>query len=180
MRSRAERNQDFEAIKADLFDAGVAALQAAQAGEQLFDRSIEAIAEAMDIPQGGTETSNKPVLTEVNLVYEIVLAEKQDAEAIGNYDAYVTASRKLQTLEDLDVERLEREARKLEAQLRIANAQRQLTQLSQSPSQSSAEPSSSPWTESRLKREFKTLEAVRSGLGIEARTWKKAVEEANQ
>lgn len=180
MRSRAERNQDFEAIKTNLFEAGVAALQAAQAGEQLFDRSIEAIAEAMDIPQEGTEFSNKPVLTEVNLVYEIVFAEKQDAEAIGNYDAYVTASRKLQTLEELDVERLEREARKLEAQLRIANAKRQLAQLAQPSSQSSTESASSPWTESRLKKEFKTLEAVRSALGIEARTWKKAVEEANQ
>lgn len=186
MRTKAERDQDFEAIKTNLFEAGVAALQAAQAGEQLFDTSIKAIAEAMNVTDDEATTPTKPVLTEVNLIYEILLAERRDAEAAGDFEAYVAAARKLQTLEELAIEQLERKARRLEVHLRIANAQHQLSLISNpsstaAPSTSDSSPSTrKPWTESELKKEFKTLERARAALGITATSWKQVVEKANQ
>lgn len=188
MRTKAERDQDFDAIKTNLFEAGVAALQAAQAGEQLFDTSLKAIAEAMNVTEdaagNASRTAPKPVLTEVNLIYEILLAERQDAEAAGNFEAYVAAARKLQTLEELAIEQLERKARKLEIHLRIANAQHQLSLISNatttSPTSDSSPSTRKPWTESELKKEFKTLERARTAFGITATSWKQVVEKANQ
>jgi TolA-binding protein len=67
--------------------------------------------------------------SQVNLVYESLLSQQQDAETSGDFEAYVAIAEKLQQLEEYEVQRLEQQARKLEAQVRIATAQRQLDQL---------------------------------------------------
>jgi len=207
MRTRAERNRGFEAIKQNLFEAGVAVLNAAEAQEQLFDASVKALAEAVGIEaedstkalaeaiggkaedsieiESNTDSSSK------NSIVEKLLAQRQEAEAAGDFDGYVNAEQKLQTLDELEVVRLEREARKLEAQIRITNAQNQLSLLSQSPHPITPKPVSEPvpipetemlekWTEIKLKEKFKTLNSVRKAFSIEARSWKEAVDLVNR
>lgn len=203
MRTRAERNRGFEAIKQNLFEAGVAVLNAAEAQEQLFDASVKALAEAVGIEaedstkalaeaigdkaedsieiESNTDSSSK------NSIVEKLLAQRQEAEAAGDFDGYVNAEQKLQTLDELEVVKLEREARKLEAQIRITNAQNQLSLLSQSPNPITPVPVpiSEPemlekWTEIKLKEKFKTLNSVRKAFSIEARSWKEAVDLVNR
>ena len=48
MRKRSERQQDFEAIKQDLFTAGVATVKAAQAQKNMYMTSLEALSEAYE------------------------------------------------------------------------------------------------------------------------------------
>ena len=203
MRTRAERNRGFEAIKQNLFNAGVAVLNAAEAQEQLFDASVKALAEAVGIEaedstkvlaeaiggkaedsieiESNTDSSSK------NSIVEKLLAQRQEAEAVGDFDSYIDAEQKLQTLDELEVVKLEREARKLEAQIRITNAQNQLSLLSQSPNPITPLPVPIPepemlekWTEIKLKEKFKTLNSVRKAFSIEARSWKEAVDLVNR
>ena len=203
MRTRAERNRGFEAIKQNLFEAGVAVLNAAEAQEQLFDASVKALAEAVGIEaedstkalaeaiggkaedsieiESNTDSSSK------NSIVEKLLAQRQEAEAVGDFDSYIDAEQKLQTLDELEVVKLEREARKLEAQIRITNAQNQLSLLSQSPNPITPLPVPIPepemlekWTEIKLKEKFKTLNSVRKAFSIEARSWKEAVDLVNR
>ncbi|NJR38703.1 MAG: hypothetical protein HC781_07475 [Leptolyngbyaceae cyanobacterium CSU_1_4] len=205
MRTRAERNRGFESVKRNLFDAGVAVVNAAEAQEQLFDASVKALAEAVGIE---TEDSTKVLAgaigveaedsreiescttsPSINSIVGKLMTQRQEAEAAGDFDSYIDAEQKLETLYELEVVRLEREARKLEAQIRIQNAQKQLTLLSQAPTPSSLKPEPEPapasktpeaWTESKLKEKFKTLEGVRKEFSVKAKSWKEAVDLANQ
>jgi ribosomal protein L7/L12 len=177
MRSRAERNRDFEAVKSNLFEAGVSVVKAAKAHEEMFNTSLEAIADAMELDIGETPLLGQVVDgSEANLIYEALLLERQAAETKGDFDAYVSAEEKLQQLEEFEARRLERQARMLEAQVRIQAAQKLLDR---------EEPPQKPeprqiWTESTLKAKYNTLKKVRDALGVAAKSWKDAVEEANQ
>jgi hypothetical protein len=178
MRSRAERNQDFEAIKTNLFEAGVAVVKAAKAHEDMFHTSLEAIATAMELNlDDSPQLSGVVDGTHANLIYEVLRSQRQEAEVSGDYDLYVAIEEKLQRLEEFEAQRLDRQARSLEAQVRIQTARHQLAR-----SQTVEAPASalSRWTEASLKSTFKTLKAVRAALGIAARSWKEAVEQANQ
>lgn len=177
MRSRAERNRDFEAVKSNLFEAGVSVVKAAKAHEEMFNTSLEAIADAMELDIGETPLLEQVVDgSEANLIYEALLLQRQEAETKGDFDAYVSAEEKLQQLEEFEARRLERQARMLEAQVRIQAAQKQ---LAQGEPQEKLE-TRQRWTEGTLKAQYQTLKKVRDELGVAARSWKDAVAEANQ
>ena len=179
MKSRAERNQDFESIKSNLFEAGVSTVKAAKASEEMFNTSLGAIADAMELDLGDAPRLNQVVdESEADLIYETLLLQRQEAETEGDFDAYVNAEEKLQQLEEFEAVRLERQARRLEAQVRIQVAQRLLQSEAQvvQPEQ----PAVPRWTGSSLKAKYKTLKAMREALRVEAKSWKDAVEQANQ
>ncbi|MBW4513633.1 MAG: hypothetical protein KME11_00230 [Timaviella obliquedivisa GSE-PSE-MK23-08B] len=201
MRTRAERNRGFESVKQNLFDAGVAVLNAAEAQEQLFDASVKALAEAVGIEteespkvlaeaigveaEDSTEIESNTDSPSKHSIVEKLMVQRQKAEAAGDFDSYIDAEQKLQTLDELEVVRLEREARKLEAQIRIENAQKQLSFLSQAPPSFTPKPISTPktpevWTEGKLKEKFKMLDNVRKEFSVKAKTWKEAVALVNQ
>jgi hypothetical protein len=176
MRSRAERNQEFEAIKGNLFEAGVSVVKAAKAHQEMFNTSLEAIADAMEINLESTPQLNQVIDgSQANLIYESLLLQRQEAETTGDFDAYVSAEEKLQQLEEFEAKRLERQARMLKAKLRIQVVQTKLN----SPTIQETE-SSQRWTESTLKSKFKSLKQLEEQLGISAKTWKDAVKQANQ
>jgi hypothetical protein len=180
MKTRAERNRGFESVKQNLFDAGVAVLNVAEAQEQLFDASVKALAEAVGVEaEDYAEINSSADGSSMTSIVEKLMVQRQEAEAAGGFDSYVAAEQKLQTLEELEVVKLEREARKLEAQIRISNAQKQLILLSQAPNPISPEPEPKmpeTWTESKLKEKFKTLDGVRKEFSIKAKSWKEAVD----
>ncbi len=181
MRRRAEQDKAFEQVKQNLFEAGVSALKAAQAQEDMFHTSVEALTEAYEGNMaeapllGAGETT-----AETDSIAAMLLNQRQQAIVATDFDAYVEVEKKLQLLDELAVTRLEREARKWEAQVRIQNAQRQ---LSVAPSTKSPEPqpvSDSAWTEKTLKTKYETLAKFRQETGLQANGWKKAVEQMNQ
>ena len=188
MRTRAERNRGFESVKKNLFDAGVAVLSAAEAQEQLFDASVKALAEAVGVEtEADAEVIDRIGGFSMNSMVEKLTVQRQEAEAVGDFDSYVDAEQKLQTLDELEVVRLEREVRKLEAQIRITNAQQQLNLLSQPLIPIIPEPCPKPevvefWTEEKLREKFKTLNDVRKHFSIEmkSKSWKDAVELVNR
>jgi len=188
MRTRAERNRGFESVKKNLFDAGVAVLSAAEAQEQLFDASVKALAEAVGVEtEANAEVIDRIGGSSMNSMVEKLTVQRQEAEAAGDFEGYVDAEQKLQTLDELEVVRLEREARKLEAQIRIANAQQQLDLLSQPLIPIVSEPFPKPevmefWTEEKLREKFRTLNDVRKHFSIEikSKSWKDAVELVNR
>lgn len=178
MRSRVERNQGFESIKSNLFEAGVSTVKAAKASEEMFNTSLGAIADAIGLDVQDTPRLNQTMdESEADLIYEALLLQRQDAETKGNFEGYVGAEEKLQQLEEFEVVRLERQARMLEAQVRIQVAQRLLQSAPQVAEQE--QPATSSWTESSLKAKFKTLKAVRETLGVAAKSWKEAAEQMN-
>ena len=115
--------------------------------------------------------------SEANLIYEALLLQRQEAETKGDFDAYVSVEERLQKLEEFEAVRLERQARILEAQVRIQAAQRMLKDKLPVDQTESLVTS---WTEDSLKVQFKTLKAVRDALGITAKSWKAAADQANQ
>lgn len=204
MKSRAERNKELEAIKGNVFEAGVSVLKAAKASEDLFDSSIKALAEAMDIDTA--DTTNEKQLPSI---HEVLIAQRQAAELTSDVDAYIAAVEKLEFLADVEVQQLERTARKLEAEVRIKTAKQQLEQFDRVTSTSATDrvearnveavsqfsitapeqvvhsPSANTqldnqWTEAKLRAKFKTLRNVAKTLGQEAKSWKEAVKLANQ
>jgi hypothetical protein len=184
MRTRAERNRGFESVKQNLFDAGVAVLNAAEAQEQLFDASVKALAEAVGAKaEDHAEIDSSVDGSSMNSIREKLMVQRQEAESAGDFDSYVNAEQKLHTLDELEVVKLEREARKLEAQIRIRDAQKQLSLPSQTPNP--PEPTPEPkipeaWTESKLKEDFKTLDGVRKEFSVKAKSWKEAVDLVNR
>lgn len=182
MKRKSEREQKFNQIKTTLFEAGIATLEAVQAGEEMFSESVSAIAEAV-----GVEVSPNSLPGEIapedippetlsmppNSIYAIALRQQEEAQEKGDLDAYISATKKLRLLENLEVKKLEIEARSLEAQIRIQNAKKHLEQpeISQQSQQ---------WTEQNLKAKYKSLSAVNNWLGTTVRSWKDAVEKANQ
>ena len=185
MRTRAERNRGFKSVKQNLFDAGVAVLNAAEAQERLFDASVEALAEAVGVEEAYIEIDSSADGSSMNSIVEKLMVRRQEAETAGDFDGYVNAEQKLQTLDELEVVKLEREARKLEVQIRIMIAQKQLSLLHQTPNPVTSEPPPEPkmpesWTESKLKEKFKTLDGVRKEFSVKAKSWKEAVDLVNR
>lgn len=171
MKRRAERQQDFEAIKSNLFAAGVSTVKAAKAQEEMFTTTLEALAEAYEglgVNQLGSGTDDSQASLS-NLV-ENLLAQRQAALVDQDYSAYIEAEEKLQRLDELAVQRLER-------QVRLLVAQQQLVEFS---AQKKDEVHSQTWTESTLKKKYKTLDEVRQTFSIGARTWKDAVKQVNE
>jgi hypothetical protein len=182
MRSKAEREQDFEAIKSNLFEAGVSVLKAAQTHQEMFNTALESLADAIEM-----NAEELPQLTgavdhpQSSSLWENLRLQRQASIAQSDFDELVRVEEKLQKLEEFDVQRLERQARLLEARLRIQAAQQQLkgqpTECQDQKKQD--EVSYNPWTENSLKKRFKNLAEVQKALGIPAKTWKAAVAEAN-
>lgn len=178
MKPRSERQQDFEAIKQNLFTAGVATVKAAQAQENMFMTTLEALSEAYEgtgihqLAAGETEPE-----ADLTSMLEMLLAKRQDALTHQDYEAYIEAEEKLQWLDELTVARLER-------QVRLLKAQQELTHFAGQPPSSTAatakeETGKKVWTEAELKKAHKTLADLQTALGIHARTWKQAVEQVN-
>jgi len=181
MRRRAEQDKDFEQIKQNLFDAGVSVLKAAQAQEDMFHTSLEALTEAYEGNMaeapllGAGETT-----AQTDSIAEKLLEQRQQAIAAIDFDAYVEVEKKLQLLDELAVTRLEREARQWEAQVRIQSAQRQLSRSPATKSTETQPVSNGAWTEKTLKAKYETLAKFRQETGLQANGWKKAVEQINQ
>jgi len=173
MRRRAEQDKDFEQIKQNLFDAGVSVLKAAQAQEDMFHTSLEALTEAYEGNMaeapllGAGETT-----AQTDSIAEKLLEQRQQAIAAIDFDAYVEVEKKLT--------RLEREARQWEAQVRIQSAQRQLSRSPATKSTETQPVSNGAWTEKTLKAKYETLAKFRQETGLQANGWKKAVEQINQ
>lgn len=175
MRRRAERDQDFEQVKQNLFEAGVSVVKAAQAHEEMFHTSLEALAEAyegQDLP--ALEAGDESISNDVAPIREKLLSQRQTAIAAQDVDAYLEAAEKLQRLKELEVEDIELDARRLEAQVRIANAQRQIKPTPPPPNTETV------WTEEGLKAKYKNLGRFRQETGLKANKWKEAVEQMNQ
>ncbi len=173
MRRRRERQQDFDALKQTLYNAGVSTVKAAKAQEEMFTTALEALTDAY-------EANSMPLLNEtavsssdVRSILDALCADRQQALTQGDYDAYVTAETKLQHLDELRVVRLERQVREI-------TAQRQLDRLTQRDHAQTVAKGGTPWTEASLKAEYGTLGAVQEAFSIKARKWKEAVQILNQ
>ncbi|WP_017297237.1 hypothetical protein [Nodosilinea nodulosa] len=170
MKQRSERQQEFEAIKQNLFTAGVATVKAAQAQENMFTTTLEALADAYE-GMGPSQLEAGETQPEIDLapIVEALLAQQQDALAKQDYGAYVDTEEKLQRLDELAVARLER-------QVRLLKAQQELAQVAVKPQ---PPVDKTVWTEAALKKEYKTLGNLRNVLNLKARSWKDAVEQVN-
>jgi hypothetical protein len=180
MRSRTDRKQDIDAIKQNLYDAGTSILTVAQTSEDLFTSSVRALTAALD-----PEPTAAPIQLQPRSIRQLLQDQQREARQIGDVDSYLEATQKLQTLEEFDLGRLERKARRLELEIRIRTSQEQLGQLKSAVVQTIAAvpelpPAPSGWTEADLKSTYKTLQVVRAAYGIAARTWKDAVVQVNQ
>jgi hypothetical protein len=171
MRRRVDRQQDFEAIKQNLFAAGVSTVKAAKAQEAMFSTTLEALAEAYE-STGANQLKAGEEKTGADLtpIVEALLAQRQQALENHDYDAYVEAEEKLQRLDELVVTRLERQVRLLKAQ----------KQLVEGAAQAKPSGDGEEWTEAKLKKEYKTVADIREAFGISARTWKDAVKQVNE
>ncbi|MGF1519687.1 MAG: hypothetical protein ACFCVB_18055 [Nodosilinea sp.] len=178
MRSRSERQQDFESIKQNLFTAGVATVKAAQAQENMFMTTLEALSEAYEgTDEGADEGTGANQLdagqtepkADLTSIVEMLLAQRQNALSSQDYDAYVEAEEKLQLLDELALARLER-------QVRMLKAQQDLAKFAGKPQPQS---DTAAWTEAALRKEYKTLANLRSAFNIKTRTWKDAVAQIN-
>ncbi|MGG6297366.1 hypothetical protein ACQ4M4_23475 [Leptolyngbya sp. AN02str] len=186
MKRRADRNRELEAVKNTLFESGVSVVKAAKAHEEMFMTSMQMLTDAMslDEPESQLQSADSTLLLQgaapSNSFYFEYLQQRQAAEQAMDFDAYLEAEHKLKELEELEIGRLERNARKLEAQLRIEQAQRQLQHMQHSESEVSVSSRSSKlWTEETLKATYKTLGGVAQALDISAKSWKEAVKKAN-
>lgn len=170
MKQRSERQQEFEAIKQNLFTAGIATVKAAQAQENMFMTTLEALSEAYeDIGTHQLEAGDPEPKVNLAPIIAALLGQQQEALVNRDYDAYVATEEKLQRLDELTVARLERQVRLLKAQQELANE----ADKPQPPADRTV------WTEAALKKEHKTLGNLRNALGLKARSWKEAVEQVN-
>lgn len=170
MRRRADRQQDFEAIKQNLFSAGVSTVKAAKAQEEMFNTTLEALSEAYEgVGTDQLEAGETASGTDLTPIVEALLLQRQEALTHQDYDAYVEAEEQLQRLDELAVARLERQVRLLKAQQQLA----ELAGNAQSPANEGG------WTEAALRQKYKTVAEVRDAFGINARTWKDAVKQVN-
>lgn len=187
MRSRTERKKEFDSIKQNLFDAGASVLTVANATEDLFTSSVKALTAALDAP----EAEPPAIAGSQKSIRQLLHDQQRKARQIGDVDGYLAATQKLQLLDQFELDKLERKARRLEAEIRIRQAQEQLAQLkaTAAPSELDGEMDaisveaidpSGEWTASSLKAQFKTLLATRKALGINAKSWQEAVEQANR
>lgn len=144
----------LSAMEDHLFNAGVSILQAAKTQEELFNISIEAIQEALE-----------PGSTEIEEPRKFLSMPSDDQPQEISLTAIWERLGKIEhRLDDL-IEHL--------IAVPVVN-----------PAKLQATPKTidlvdSEWTEKSLKKAYKTLATVRSQLGIAAKTWKSAVNEAN-
>ncbi len=169
MRKRSERQQDFEAIKQNLFAAGVATVKAAQAQENMYVTTLEALSEAYEGTGANLLEAGEEPEADLASLLGTLLAQRQTALANQDYDAYVETEEKLQWLDELAVARLERQVRLLEAQQKLVEFA----------NNTQPTPERQDWTEATLKKEYKTLTSLRNTLGVSVRSWKEAVEQMN-
>ena len=169
MRKRSERQQEFEAIKQNLFAAGVATVKAAQAQENMYMTTLEALSEAYEGTGANLLEAGEEPEVDLASLLDTLLTQRQTALAHQDYDAYVETEEKLQRLDELAVAQLERQVRRLEAQQKLVEFA------------SSSQPTTDQkvWTEAALKKEYKTLAGLRNALGIGVRSWKEALEQVN-
>lgn len=171
MRRRADRQQDFESIKQNLFAAGVSTVKAAKAQEEMFSTTLEALAEAYEsMGPNQLEAGEKDPVADLSPIVEVLLAQRQQALENQDYDTYVEAEEKLQRLDELAVTRLERQVRLLKAQKHLVDLAGKVDPAGAGEGQ----------TEHSLKREYKTLAKVRDAFGISAHSWKDAVKQVNE
>lgn len=144
----------LSAMEDHLFNAGVGILQAAKTQEEIFNTSIEAIQEALEPGSTGIEEPRK----------SLSVPSPDQPEEIS-LTAIWERLGKIEHRLDYLVEHL------------ISVPVMNLSKL-----QETSKPINlvdSEWTEKSLKKAYKTLAIVRSQLGIAAKTWKSAVNEAN-
>jgi hypothetical protein len=171
MRRRSERQQEFEAIKQNLFAAGVSTVKAAKTQEEMFSTTLEALTEAYEgMGADQLEAGEEAEEADLTAIIEGLLAQRQQAASNQDYEAYIEAEEKLQRLDELALNRLERQVRRLKAQ-------RQIMELASKPQPST---DAEEWTETALKQEYKTLANVQETFGINARRWKDAVKQVNE
>jgi hypothetical protein len=157
--------EDFQAMEANLsamedhlFNAGVAILQAAKTQEEIFHTSIEAIQEAL-------EPGSSDAATLISSLPE------QPSSHAAHHISLTAIWERLNTIE----QRLEY----LIDQLVPIPATTEITKPEITKNLEQKALGTSEWTEKSLKKAYKTLAGVRTELGIEAKSWKSAVHEAN-
>ncbi len=144
----------LSAMEDHLFNAGVGILQAAKTQEELFHTSIEAIQEALEPGSTGIEEPRK---------FLSVPSDDQPQEI--SLTAIWERLGKIEHRLDYLVESL--------ISVPVANS----SKLQKIPKAVNLQ--DSEWTEKSLKKAYKTLAGARSQLGVTAKTWKSAVNEAN-
>lgn len=146
-------------------------MKAAKAQEEMFTTTLEALTEAYEgMGMNQLEAGEEEPETDLSSLTDPLLAQRQEAIANGNYDAFVKVEEKLQRLDELAVARVER-------QVRLRQAQRQLAELTATSQQAV---NTGAWTEASLKQEYRTVADVRKAFGVKARTWKDAVKQVNR
>lgn len=163
-------DEDFAAMEANLasmedhlFHAGVAILQAAKTQEEIFTTSIDAIQEALE---PGSIESN-PSVTSLPDPLSTASTQTISLETIWE---------RLNTIE----QRLEYLIEHLIPATKISPTPKPKTSKNaEQKVLGSTHEADFEWTEKSLKKTYKTLAIVRSELGIEAKNWKLAVQEAN-
>lgn len=160
----AEIDANLEAMDDHLFKAGVAILQSAKTQEELFSTSIEAIQEALE--------PNNDVIQNQSQLISPCISEPSSQEitlpAIWERLNHIEA--RLEYLINHLIPETEQPS--------VALVQEKQSSFRSIP-QAQEHETQKQWTEKTLKKQYKTLAAVRAGLGIAARTWKLAVIEAN-
>jgi hypothetical protein len=89
MRKRSERQQDFEAIKQDLFTAGVATVKAAQAQKNMYMTSLEALSEAYEGAGANLLEAGEEPEADLASLLDTLLTQRQTA--LTNQDSPPTS-----------------------------------------------------------------------------------------
>lgn len=159
-------DEDFKAMEANLsamedhlFNAGVAILQAAKTQEEIFTTSIDAIQEALE--PGSTEAESPKKFLPSN--------SPTDVSLTAIWERLNTIEQRLEYL----ISHL------VPLQVSSESTQSQITKNSEQSKLAGLQSTEVEWTEKSLKKTYKTLITVRSQLGIAAKNWKSAVNEAN-
>lgn len=148
----------LSAMEDHLFNAGVGILQAAKTQEEIFNTSIEAIQEALE--PGSTGIGEPRLLS--------VPSNDQPQEI--SLTAIWERLGKIEHRLDYLIEHL--------ISVPVTNPSKlHPAKLQETPK--TIDLVDAEWTEKSLKKAYKTLASVRSQLGIEAKTWKAAVNQAN-
>ncbi|MDX2229963.1 MAG: hypothetical protein NW220_10015 [Leptolyngbyaceae cyanobacterium bins.349] len=161
---------DFAAMEANLaamenhlFNAGVAILQASKTQEDIFQTSMEAIQEALE---PGSPEAQTPVQS---LAYQVANDSDQSISLATIWARLNTIEQRLEYL----IEHLIPTSKMLDTTQPPRFSMVESTRIE------SSESPDGEWTEKSLKKAYKTLAGVRAELGIAAKNWKSAVQEAN-
>lgn len=143
----------LSAMEDHLFNAGVGILQAAKTQEELFNTSIAAIQEALE--PGSTK------IEEPRLLSVPVDEQPQEVPLTAIWERLGNIEHRLDYL----IEHL------------VSVPMTNPSKFQETPE--TIDLVDAEWTEKSLKKAHKTLAGVRSQLGIDAKTWKSAVKQAN-